>query len=127
RQELVALDSERHPSTTTRPPKRSRKSSIASSAIPPATPAILFDGAIAAPPTIGSMPKVEFLDVAVLLQACSVAVEHAAAILQHVSVVSEGERHGRILLDDNHRQAVLSADLDQSRAQFLYHRGREAE
>src|SRR5436189_102971 len=72
-------------SSTCRPPKRSDKASSSSSAIPSPGAAILLHSAIAAPFRAASLAEIEFLDVVVLAQPCAVAVEHDAAVLQHVA------------------------------------------
>src|SRR5690349_21574107 len=78
-------------SSTTRPPNRRVRCSIASSAIPPPAPAILLDVAIAAARARGAA-EIELLHVGMLAQALRSAVEHDAAILHDVAVVGDGER-----------------------------------
>src|SRR5262245_47519719 len=80
------------PSSTTRPPKRSVRLSTSSSAIPPPRPAVLLDVAIASPLRAAGLAEIEFLDVAVALQLLGGAVEHHAAVLQHVAVIGDLER-----------------------------------
>src|SRR3569832_1237137 len=87
------------PSSTGRPPKRRDRFSTGSSAIPPPRPAVLLDVAIATALT-GCLPEVEFLHVLVALEALAAAIQHDTAVLHHVSVIGEIERHRRALLDE---------------------------
>src|SRR5690242_13722529 len=80
-------------SSTTSPPNRRVRRSTTSSAIPPPAPAILLDVAIAAPRS-GRSAEVELLHVGMLAQPLGGAVEHDAAVLHHVAVVGDRERHG---------------------------------
>src|SRR5262252_2261052 len=90
-------------SSTVRPPKRSVRLSIASSAIPSPAPAILLHVAVAPALLCAPLPagaaEIELLDIGVAAQALRRAVEHDAAALHHVAVVGDRERHGRALLD----------------------------
>src|SRR6478672_10641760 len=88
------------PSSTTRPPNRSRKSSTASSAIPSPAAPILLDRAV--------------------------AVENAAAVLEDVAVIGNRQRRGGILLDQHDGQPEIAPDLDQSHHQFFDDGGGEA-
>src|SRR4029077_2834492 len=98
------------PSSTVRPPKRSVRRSIASSAIPSPAAAILLDLAIAAV-LAAHAAEIELLDVGVAAQPLGVAVEDDASVLHHVAVVGDGERHRRALLDDEDGDAELAPDL----------------
>src|ERR1044072_8630617 len=104
-------------SSTCRPPKRNDNASISSSAIPSPGAAILLHGAIAAPFRAAGLAEVEFLDIAMLAQPCAVAVEHDAAVLQHVAVVCDRKRRRSALLDDHDRDAELVPDLHDARHQ----------
>src|SRR5262245_11296518 len=99
------------PSSTARPPKRRLRPPMSSSAIPSPAAPILLDGAVAAPPTAGRLAEIEFLDIRVAAQALAVAVEHDAAVLHHIAVVGDAERHGRALLHQQDGDPELRADL----------------
>src|SRR5579872_6396899 len=79
-------------SRTTRPPNCKCKCSIASSAIPPATPAILFDHAVAPTLTLRRLAEIELLNVFVRAQARAVAVQNATAVLQHIAIVGDDRK-----------------------------------
>src|SRR5262245_33595845 len=118
------------PSSTTSPPKRSVRRSMASSAIPSPAAAILLDVAVA--PPLAALPaalaaEIEFLDVGMAAQALRRSVEHDAAVLHHVAVVGDLQRHGRALLHDQDGDAELAADLGQPPQQILHHDRRQAE
>src|SRR6478735_9328966 len=98
------------PSSTTRPPKRSVSLSISSSAIPPPAAAILLDVAIATPRSAARLSEIEFLDVAMAFELFAGAVQHHAAIFQHVAIIGDVQRDGRALLDDDDGDAQLFAD-----------------
>src|SRR5689334_10267816 len=105
-------------SSTTSPPNRSVSSPTASSAIPPPAPAILLDVAIAlACP--GGAPEVEFLHVRMGAQPFGAAVEHDAAVLHHVAVVGDRQRHCRALFDQQDGDAERAADLGKPPCQIL--------
>src|SRR5262245_8987144 len=115
------------PSSTVRPPKRSVRPSIASSAIPSPAAAILFDVAVAPALLSAGAAEIELLDVGVAAQPLRGPVEHDAAALHHVAVVGDLERHGRALLDQQDGDAELAADLGEPSQQVLDHDRREAE
>src|SRR4051794_11342684 len=77
------------PSSTVRPPKRSERASIASSAIPSPAAAILLDVAIAPALLSASAAEIEFLDIGMAAQAPCRSVEHDAAALHHVAGVGD--------------------------------------
>src|SRR4030088_3503795 len=84
------------PSSTVRPPKRSVRRSISSSAIPSPAAAILLHVAVA--PVLAAFlaalaAEIELLDVGMAAQAIGRAVEHDAAVLHHVAVIGDLERH----------------------------------
>src|SRR5262249_27089474 len=114
------------PSSTVRPPKRSVRRSIASSAIPSPAAAILLDLAVAAV-LAADAAEIELLDVGMVAQALRAAVEHDAPVLHHVAVVGDGERHGRALLDDQHGDAELAPDLGEPAQQVFHHDRRDPE
>src|SRR3981081_3698499 len=114
------------PSSTVRPPKRSVRRSSASSAIPSPAAAILLHVAIV--PALAALgAEIELLDVGVAAQALGGAVEHDPAVLHHVTVVGDFERHGRALLHDQDGDAELAPDFDQPAQQVLHHDRGEAE
>src|SRR5262245_7170114 len=107
-------------SRTTRPPKRSDRFSTSSSAIPPLAAPILLNAAIA-PALAANLSEIEFLDLAVIAQPLDVALQHHAAVFQHVAMIGDGKRDGRILLDDDNSDAELAADADQALHQIFDH------
>src|SRR5262245_14129217 len=113
-------------SRTVSPPNRSVRASMANSAIPSPGAAILLDVAIA-PASTGHVPEIEFLDVAMLAQALGAAVEHDAAVLEHIAVVGNIEGKARALLDQEDGEAELAADPDQPMQQVLHNDRRQAE
>src|SRR5262245_60185572 len=113
-------------SSTVSPPKRSDRRSMASSAIPSPAAAILLDVAIA-PPLAAAAAEIEFLDVGMAAQALGGAVEHDAAVLHHIAVVRDLERHRRALLDDQDGDAELASDLGEPAQKILDHDRGEAE
>src|SRR6476660_4866879 len=114
------------PSSTTRPPNRSRKSSTASSAIPSPAAPILLDRAVARARAALRLAEIELLNVAVRAQSRAVAVENAAAVLEDVAVIGNRQRRGGILLDQHDGQPEIAPDLDQSHHQFFDDGGGEA-
>src|SRR5262245_19946018 len=114
------------PSSTVSPPKRSESRSMASSAIPSPAAAILLDVAVA-PALATAAAEIEFLDVGMAVQALGGAVEHDAAVLHHVAVVRDLERHRRALLDDQDGDTELAPDLGEPAQQVLDHHRGEAE
>src|SRR5512145_757037 len=89
-------------SSTVRPPMRRFRFSASSSAIPPPAAAVLLDIAVAAARPAAGLAQVELLDVGMVAQARTVAIEHDAAVLQHVAVVGDGEGNCSALLHQNH-------------------------
>src|SRR5712691_4990469 len=77
-------------SSTASPPNRSARCSTASSAIPSPAAAILLDRAVALARAARGA-EIELLDVAVGGEPLGAAVEHHAAVLQHVGVIGDGE------------------------------------
>src|SRR5258708_7210145 len=106
------------PSSTVSPPNLRLRASISSSAIPSPAAAILLDLAIAAA-LAARLAEIEFLDVLVAAKPGAVAVEHDAAVLQHVAVIGDLKRHRRALLDEQHGNPKRAADLDQPADQVL--------
>src|ERR1700752_3440876 len=98
-------------SSTRRPPKASdsRSTASAASAIPAPAATVLLDVAIA-PPRVAGAAEVELADVLMREQARRRAVEHDAAVLHHVRVISSVERDLRVLLDQEGRHAERPAD-----------------
>src|SRR6516225_1655139 len=113
-------------SSTVRPPKRSVRPSISSSAIPSPAAAILLDVAIAS--SLAALAaEIEFLHVGVLAQAVSRAVEHDAAVFHDIAVVGDGERHGGALLHDQNGDAELAPDFGKASHQVFHQHGCETE
>src|ERR1700694_519226 len=73
-------------SSTVRPPKRSVRRSISSSAIPSPAAPILLDVAVVSP-RAARLPEIELLNVLVAGEPSTIAVEHDPAALQHIAVV----------------------------------------
>src|SRR4030095_8169882 len=94
------------PSSTVSPPKRSARRSMARSAIPSPAAAVLLDVAVALALAAGAA-EIEFLDVGMAAQALGSAVEYDAAVLHHVAVVGDLERHRRAFLDDQDGDAEV--------------------
>src|ERR1700730_18031981 len=114
------------PSSTVRPPKRSDRRSISSSAIPSPPAAILLDLAVAAPlPALA--PKVELLNVGVTAQPIGRAVEHDFSVLHDVAVIRNLQRDRGALLHDQDGGAQLAADGDQSQQQIVHHDRRQSQ
>src|SRR5436190_14736013 len=114
-------------SSTVRPPKLRHSSSISSSAIPSPVATVLLDGAIAAPSASARLAEVELLDVGMVAQARGIAIEDDAAVLQHVAVIDNLQRHGGALLHHHHGQRQLAADLDQPPHDVIDDHGRETQ
>src|SRR6266704_3625531 len=100
-------------SITTRPPNRSVRRSTTSLAIPPPAAAVLFDGAVA-PARTARLPEIEFLDVRMAAQPRAAAVEHDAAVLQHVAVIGDFQRRRGALLDHQDGELEFAPDLDEA-------------
>src|SRR5687768_5423306 len=100
------------PSSTVRPPKRSMRLSISSSAIPSPAAAILLHIAIAAA-LDAAAAEIQFRDIEMNAHAPGCAVEHDAAVLHHVAIVGDFQRQRRAMLDDQNGDAELAPDLDQ--------------
>src|SRR5205823_4115468 len=114
-------------SSTVRPPKLKHSSSISSSAIPSPVATVLLDGAIAAARAPARLAEVELLDVGMVAQARGIAIEDDAAVLQHIAVIDDMQRHGGALLHDHHGQRQLAADLDQPPHDVVDDNGRETQ
>src|SRR5438067_418132 len=100
------------PSSTCRPPKARRTSRSSSSAIPPPAATVLLDVTIAAPRT--GAAEIELGDVRVRAQPLRRAVEDHAAVLHHVAIIGDLQRHARVLLHEEDRHAKLPADCLQA-------------
>src|SRR5437773_2245763 len=114
------------PSSTVRPPKRSARRSMASSAIPSPATAVLLDVAVA-PTLAAGAAEIELLDVGMAAQPLGGAVEHDAAALHHVAVVGDLQGHRRALLDDQDGDAKLAPDLGEPAQQVRDHHRRKPE
>src|SRR5262245_20757729 len=112
------------PSSTVRPPKRRHRLSTSSSAIPPPAAAVLLHVAVAAAFTPAGLAEVELLNIGMVAEQGAVAVEHDAAVLQHVAVVRDGEGNGRALLHQHHGDGELALDLNETRHQVVHHHRR---
>src|SRR5258706_3351912 len=105
-------------SSTVKPPKRRLRPATASSAIPAPAAPVLLDRAVAPMRTAGE-PEIELLDVGMAGQPRGIAVEHDAAAFHHVGVIGDLQRHRGVLLDQQHGDIELAADLDQPADQGL--------
>src|SRR3990167_8350215 len=114
-------------SSTRRPPNRKFSELTSSSAIPPPTAAILLDGPIA--PTVATrrLPEIEFLDVAVGAQSLSIAIEHNAAIFEHIAIVRDAQGDGGTLFHDDNGDTEFTTYLCKPPDQFFHHDGGETE
>ena len=81
-------------------------------------PPVLLDVAVAALP-FAAEAEVELADVRMPAQLVRGAGEHDAAVLQHVGVVGDIERHRGVLLDQQYRHPELAADHLQASDQLL--------
>src|SRR5229473_980621 len=113
-------------SSTVRPPKRSDRRSISSSAIPSPAAAILLDLAVAASlPALA--PEVELRNVGVAAQPVGRAVEHDLPVLHDVAVIGDLQCDRGALFHDQDSDAELAADLDQPQQQVVHHDRRQSE
>src|SRR5689334_12879981 len=112
--------------STDRPPKESETLSRSRSAIPASAAAVLLDITVATP-LRRSGAEIELADVLVRTQLLRRAVQHHAAVLHHIPVVRDFERHLRVLLDDEQREAEAVAHVAQASHQLADHEWREAE
>src|SRR5262249_4631938 len=96
------------------------------STIPPPAAAVLLDVAVAAALAAG-LAEIELLDVGVVGQAHAVAVEHDAAILQHITIVGDRKSDGCALFHQHDGDAEFTAQLQQARDQILDQHRRKAE
>src|SRR3989442_15144651 len=78
---------------------------------PPLAPPVMLALAERFAATFGD-PEVELLDVLVLAERLGLAVEHHAAVLQHIAVARAFERHERVLLGEQERHAFLGVEAD---------------
>src|SRR5262247_3574601 len=115
------------PSSTLRPPKDRRRSSISSSAIPSPLPAVLLDGAIAAALPGLRLPEIELTHVGMIAEAAGAAVEHDATVFQDVAVVDRGEGLVSVLLDQQQGQRQRAANAQQGLINVLDHDRGQAE
>src|SRR5262245_54054964 len=75
---------------------------------PPLPPAVVLHVPVALALADAGETQVELLDVLVLADRLAVPVEHDPAVLHHVGVVGEAERHRRVLLGEQHGDALLA-------------------
>src|SRR5215471_2556141 len=105
--------------STVRPPKRSERCSTASSAMGTLRSGRMPQRAIAAALLAGRLPEIGRLDFAPATQLGGGALQHDAAILDHVAVVGDGQRHPDILLHQQDGDAELASDLRDAPCQIL--------
>src|SRR6185436_11287189 len=84
---------------TVRPPNRSDRCSIASSAMGRLPFRSLSERAIAAALLAAGLAEIRLLDFAPATQFGGGALEHDAAAFEHVAVIGDCERHADVLLD----------------------------
>src|SRR5262249_11735973 len=113
-------------SSTVRPPNRSVRRSIASSAIPSPVAAILLDVAVARSLS-GLASQVELLNVGMIAQPLGGAVEHDLAILHDVAVIGNLQRDGGTLLNHENGDGELATNISEPRQQILDYRRSKAE
>src|SRR5215203_2555048 len=100
------------PSNTWRPPNArptSRSSRRGLSAIPAPAPPVLLDVAVAAL-AFAAETQVELANVGMLAQFIGCAGKHDAAVLQHVRVIRDIERHRGVLLHQQNRHSKIAAN-----------------
>src|SRR5829696_5663052 len=110
------------PSNTPRPPNArptSRSSRRALSAIPAPPPAVLLYVSVAAL-ALAAEAQVELADIRVPAQFVGCARKHDAAVLQHVSVIGDIERHRGVLLDQQHGHAQIPPNHLQQLDELLH-------
>src|SRR6185369_7949761 len=112
--------------STCRPPKaRPTPERRSCSAIPAAAaPVLLYVLVAASLPVAGT--QVELLNVLVAAQPLGGAVEHDAAVLDHVSIVGDFQRQRCVLLHQQQRHAEIPADRLEPAEQLLDDQRRKA-
>src|ERR1700728_2955898 len=88
--------------STARPPNRSDRCSIASSAIPALRSRLVPQRAVAAPLLAARLAKIGLLNLSTAAQVRSGALQNDAPSFKHVGVIGESERHSGVLLDQQH-------------------------
>src|SRR6185437_2140333 len=91
--------------STVRPPNRSDRRSTDSSAMRALRARRLPQRAIAAALLAARLAQVGLLDLAPAAQIGSGALQHDAAVLEHVAVIGDSQRHADVLLDQQHSDA----------------------
>src|SRR4051812_20546193 len=109
--------------STVRPPNRSDKRSTASSAMR----MLLPQRAIAAALLAAGLPQIGPLDLAPAAQLGGGPLQRDAAVLEHVTVVGDRQRHADILLHKQDSDAELPPDARDAPRQILDHDRGEAE
>src|SRR5215470_8242125 len=79
--------------STARPPNRRERCSTASSIMATVLSGRMPQRTVAAALLAGRLPEIGFLDFAPAAQVGSAAFQHDAAVLDHVAVVGDAERH----------------------------------
>src|ERR1700730_6200366 len=99
-------------SSTVRPPNRSVRRSISSSAIPSPPAAILLDVAVAAPFSALSS-EIKFLIALMLAQPFRAAIKHDFSIFHHVAIIGDLKRDRCALFDHEDGEPELAADFNE--------------
>src|SRR5947207_14339429 len=86
--------------------KREKREETSFSGQPALAAAVALDLAIRLAAADLVQAEVELLDVRVLRQHVRLAFEHDAPGLEHVAVIGKRERHRRVLLYEQHRDAL---------------------
>src|SRR5438067_6270456 len=111
-------------SRTFRPPKARWRPRSSSSAIPAARAVVLLDLPVAA--ASARAAEIELRDIAVRAQPLRRTVEHDAAVLHHIAIVGNIERHAGVLFHEENRHAKLAPYCLQALHQLLHQQRREA-
>src|SRR6185503_3039946 len=91
---------------------------------PALSASVVLDVPVALPVADTGEPQVELLHVLVLADGPCVAVQHDPAALHHVGVLGEVERHGGVLLGQQHGHLLLAVQAADDAEDLLHqHRG----
>src|SRR5580700_1669152 len=113
--------------STARPPNRRERCSTASSGIRPLSCRRLPQRAVGTAFVPARLAEIGFLDLAPAAQFGGGAFEDDASRFQHIAVIGDGERHARVLLDQQNRDAKLLSYARYAPRQVLDHDRRQAE
>src|SRR4029453_4011655 len=92
---------------------------------PPLATLVVLHVAVALPLSDAGQSEVELLDVLVLADRLHVAVQHDPAVLHHVHVLGEAQRHVGVLLGEQHRDLFLAVEPAHDLEDLLHQHGRQ--